>query len=262
MRIVLLIAALLTLAACDSPFVSRQYLPAGTDIDPYQNARAQAEEYYQEGLTAESQGHLDQALDDFRQARLWDHDGRQDIQTALSRVEATVNRQSPAQPTPTSAASGIAMRSFRSLAYPYSISVPLDWVAKQDETDGQAVDSFIRPATTSLNAIVLISVDPIRSGTTLDQLYVATKSSLQSGGISSVQIVDRRVVGDQPAYVMSYHASLDSTQASVLHAIVITPGNAWHIILFATPSTTSELVKTFDVMLDSMKFQASAFPAL
>jgi hypothetical protein len=262
MKIVLLLAALITLAACDSPLARRQYLPAGTGIDPYENARAQAEEYYQEGLTAESQGHLDQALNDFRQARIWDHDGRQDIKTALSRVEATADRQPSAEPTPTSAAPGIALRSFHSVVYPYSISVPLDWAAKQDASGGQAVDTFIRPATTTLNAVVLITVDPIKSGATLDQLYVATKSSLEGEGVSGVQIVDRRVVGDQPAYVMSYLSSLDSSQGTVLHAIVVTPGNAWHIILIATPSTTSTLVKTFDAMLDSMTFQASAFPAL
>ena len=262
MRILLLLIALIAFAACDSPFGGRQYLPAGTGIDPYQNARAQAEEYYQEGLTAESQGHLDQALNDFRQARIWDHDGRNDIQTALNRVEANANRQSPAEPTPTSTAPGIAMRPFHSLAFPYSISVPVDWTAKQDVTNGQAVDTFIRPASATTNAVLLITVDPIKSGATLDQLYVATKSSLESEGVSDVQIVDRRVVGDQPAYVMSYRASVDSSQASVLHAILVTPAHAWHIILIATPSTTSELVKTLDAMLDSMTFQASAFPAL
>jgi hypothetical protein len=258
----LLLTALIMFTACASPLGGRQYLPAGTGIDPYQNARAQAEEYYQEGLTAESQGHMEQALNDLRQARIWDHDGRQDIQTALSRVEANTNRQSPIEPTPTSAVPGIALRSFQSLVFPYSISVPVDWTTKKEVTNDQPIDTFIRPASASLNAVVLITVDPIKTGATLDQLYVASKRSLESEGVSGVQIVDRRVVGEQPAYVLSYRTTIDSRQASVLQAILVTPVHAWHIILIATPSTTAELVKTFDVMLDSVTFQASAFPAL
>jgi hypothetical protein len=262
MRILLLLAALLVLAACDTPLGGRRYLPADTAIDPYQSARAQAEQYYRAGLTAESQGNMNQALDDFRQARVWDHDGRQDIRAALSRAEESVNRQALVVPTPASADPGIAVRRFQSLAFPYAMSVPVDWMTKQSSSNDQPVDTFTRPATTTLNAFVLIMVDPIRSGATLDDLYVASKRSLESEGVSGVQIVDRRLVGGQPAYVMGYRAIVDSTQGSILHAIVVTPAHAWHIILIATPSTTSELVKTFDVMLDSLIFEASAFPVL
>lgn len=262
MRLLLLLVTLAMFTACDAPFGGQQYLPAGSGVDPYQNARAQAEKFYQEGLAAESEGHLVQALNDFRQARLWDHDGRQDIQTALSRAEAKTNGPSAAKPTPTSAIPGIALRPFHSHAFPYSISVPEDWATKQDVTSDHPVDTFTRPASSTSNVVMLITVDDVKSGTTLDQLYVASKQSLEAEGVSGVQIVDRRLVGDQPAYVLSYRASIDSNQASVFHAIFVTPSHAWHIILLASPATTPELVKIFDAMLDSVTFEASAFPAL
>ncbi|HVX29030.1 MAG TPA: hypothetical protein VHA53_01015, partial [Nitrolancea sp.] len=182
MRIALLLSALLVLAACDSPFGTSRYLPADTAVDPYENARAQAEQYYQAGLTAESQGNMYQALNDFRQARVWDHDGRQDIRAALDRAEDSVNRQPLVIPTPASADPGIAVRRFQSLAYPYAISVPVDWMTAQTTNNDQAVDTFTRPATVSLNAVVLVTVDPIGSGATLDDVYVASKRALESGG--------------------------------------------------------------------------------
>jgi hypothetical protein len=259
-RIVLLIAALITLAGCDSPLGGRHYLPANAGVDPYQTLRAQTEQYYEAGIAAENKGNLAQALEDYRQARQWDHDGRQDIQIALNRVEATTGRQQRAQPTPTSSAPGIALRPFRSLVFPYAISVPADWTTKQEVTNDQPIDTFLSPPSKSINAVMLITVDSVGSGTTLDELYVGTKRSLEADGVDGVQIVDRRQIGDQPTYVMSYRTSVGSSQASVLHAIFVTPSHAWHIILIATPSTTAALVKTFDVVLDSVTFQASAFP--
>src|SRR5579884_3829860 len=88
----LLLALLMTLSACVAPG-SRRYLPANAGIDPFGSARARAEQFYENGLSYENQGNWRKALDDYRQARLWDPDNRQDIQDALRRAQAQTATQ-------------------------------------------------------------------------------------------------------------------------------------------------------------------------
>ena len=106
----------------------------------------------------------------------------------------------------------------------------------------------------------MITVEPTPFSVTLDELYVATGKSLAAEGVNSVEIVSRRAVAGQPAYIMSYLDSTASGMISIRHAIFVTPGKAWHVILLAAPSITSELDRAFNTMLDSFEFKATAFP--
>ncbi len=285
--IVLLLAMLTLFAACDLPIGKEHYTPAASGTDPFASVRAKADEYYQAGLAAERNGDWKAALQNFRQASLWDHDGRQDIADALSRAEAQADWQAyrqtsssggasqpppgtasgdipsptPAKPTPVPTAPATSqLRQFDSQSFPYSIGIPKDWVEEPGGTSELPADTFLGGSAAKSGSLVMITVEPASFSITLDEFYVATEHALNAQGINSVQIHDRRQVAEQPAYVLSYLDSTGSGTVSVRHAIFVTPGKAWHIILLASPSVTAELDTTFNAMLDSFQFKASAFP--
>ncbi len=285
--IALLLALLTTLVACDLPVGREHYTRAGSGIDPFANVRAKADEYYQAGLTAERNGDWRTALEDFRQASLWDHDGRQEIADALNRAETQADWQAyrqtsgssgatmstppveshansdPTLPsstgTPGTAASA-PLKRFSSQSFPYSIAFPRDWVEEPGGTNELPADTFLGSAGPNTGTLVLVTVEPADFNITLDELDVATERGLSAQGINSVQIYATRQVAGQPAYVLSYLDSTGSGTVSVRHAIFVTPGMAWHVILLASPAVTAELDKTLNAMLDSFEFTASAFP--
>lgn len=281
----LVLLALLPLLTGCGPFGGTHYLPAGTSVDPYQGVRERAQEFYQSGLEQEHQGHWSEALKDYQQARLWDPDNRQDIDDALSRAQSRVDgtvtlspttpSTSPSEPaatpdeppaqagvasTPSSHLSQTGMRSFTSQSFPYRISYPQGWMAKQGGNGRQPIDSFVGQPTPHVAVVVSITEDSINSGATVDAVASAVASQLKSTGINDIQLAERRQVSGLAAYVVAYHVTDGAATSSVRHAMFVTPGHAWHVILLAVPGTTPDLLHTFDAMLDSMQVQAPALP--
>lgn len=282
----ILIAAL---TGCDLQFGQPQYISAQSSVDPFATVRKKAEQYYQAGLTEEQKGNWANALKDFRQASTWDHDGRQDIADALSRAQAQVDWQTAQKPTnepatqpPTSSSSAAAnttigasrtplasvvnntgtglMKHFDSANFPYSVAVPQNWIVHQGGSAQHPADEFVAPSTATSNALVLITVEPAKFQMTLDGFYIAASKSLGAQGIHNVQIFNRRQVAGQPAYILTYLDTTGLGSVSVRHAIFVTPGKAWQVILLAAPAVTSALNQTFSAMLDSFDIRASAFP--
>ena len=281
------LALLPVLAGCTAPGAGAHYLPANTAVDPYSAVRARAISFFQAGANEERQGNWRKALDDYRQARLWDPDNRQDIQDALDRAQARVDAMAPLPPTPssqgnvsqpapvptappaaqraqaptpTATASRAGVRAFQSHNFPYTISYPADWLAKQGGTSQQPIDTFVGQPAPNVAAVVMITEEPIDSAATLDEISAATARDLASRGINDVQVAERRQVDGQLAYVLTYHLMDEIGKPYARHAILVTPGHAWQVILLATPGTTPDLVKTFDAMLDSLQLLPSAFP--
>lgn len=275
------------LAACTVPGTGTRYLPAGTSTDPYHAVRARAEALYEAGVNQERQGNWRKALNDYQQARLWDPDNRRDIQSALVRAQTRVDAQAgvaptasavpptPAPrgagkptpsarqastPTPTAATVAAGMREFQSLNFPYVMAYPGGWLAKQGGTGQQPIDTFVGQPAPDISAVVMVTVDVIDSGTTLDEVSAATTRDLRSQGINDVQVAEQRQVAGLPAYVLAYGVKTDAGRAAARNAVFVTPGSAWHVVLLATPGTTPGLVKTFDAMLDSFRLLPAAFP--
>lgn len=291
-----LLALFPLLAGCASGFGGARYLPADAGVDPFSTVRTRAQQYYQAGQTSEEKGDWRKALDDYQQARLWDPDSRQDIADAIGRAQSQLDlRAKPpatppptprpvlphpsaptpeptaapnaphAQPTPTPRppATGAAlagMRAFHSKNFPYSISYPSNWLAKEGDAQGSSSDTFLGEPAKGTGALVIVSMEQVDPRVTLETLYAATAQVLQAGGAQNVQVAERRQVGGQPAYVLSYRASSDSGQVTARHAIFLTPGFAWHVVLLATPTTTPALLDTFTAMLDSLQLAPGAFP--
>lgn len=263
MRIHLLIALVLTTALAGCATSEPNYLPADTGIDPFGPTRERAESYFESGLAHERQGEWHAALKDYRQARLWDPDNRQDIQDALTRAQTRADSQaapSPTAPVTEDDGSTAGMDVFTSTSFPYSIAYPSDWEATQGETDEYPIDTIAGQPSPTVAALVMITVEPVASDTTLETLVTATSQQLETTGVNDVRIADRRAVGGQPAVILSYHIATSSGNASARHVIFLTPDNAWHIILLAMPATTPDLLEIFDTMLDSLELQSSAFP--
>lgn len=277
-----LFALLTALSGCTVAIGGTHYVPANSTADPFSSVRAKAEKYYQAGLVDAQKGDWSKALDEFRQASMWDHDGRQDIADALSRAQAQVDWQSYRQAGPIATfaapsatvtpqdtapqATQVAdspsatMKHFESQIFPYSVYIPRDWATKQEGSDQEPADTFVGTSGANSRALVMVSVEPAGFSTSLDQLYLATKDALEAQGVKNIEIYSRRQVDGQPAYVLSYIDSAESVTLSVRHAIFVTPGRAWHVVLFASPSITAALDQTFIAMLDSFKFNATAFP--
>lgn len=281
-ELVVLVALLPVLAGCTLAGATH-YLPADTTADPLRAVRARAEAFYEAGTKHEQQGNWKQALNDYQQAKLWDPESRRDIQDAVSRMQARVAAMGPpapnAAPTPSEAPSAQAssdpptpsttaavsssqagMREFHSPSLPYTIAYPQDWLAKQAGTRQQPIDTFVGQPARDVAAVVMITSESVDGGTTLEEVSAATVSQLKAAGINDVQTAERRTVGGLPAYVLSYYVKDDSGTAAARHAILVTPGRAWHVVLLATPGTTPELLKTFDAMLDSLHLLSPAFP--
>jgi hypothetical protein len=252
-----------TLTGCITS--DQRYLPADTGIDPFDATRERAESYFESGLVHERQGEWNAALKDFRQAFLWDPDRRQDIQDALTRAQSKTESQtarSPRVPLAGGDGSTTDMKLFTSNSLPYSIAFPSDWKATREDKDQQPIDTFQGYSGSTVAAVVMITVEPVRSDATLDMLYTATRQELEATGINDVRIAEHRQVGGQPSNILSYHIATSPGNASVRHAVFLTPGRAWHVILLATPATTPDLLKTFATMLDSLELLSSAFPVV
>ncbi|HET7036621.1 MAG TPA: hypothetical protein VFI42_13135 [Thermomicrobiaceae bacterium] len=294
--LLVLLALFPLLAGCATGLSGPHYLPADAGVDPYSTVRARAQQYYQTGQSSEEQGQWRKALDAYQQARLWDPDNRQDIADAIGRAQSELDAQTKppatppptprpvptrpsaptpeptqppaeahAQPTPTPrpAATGAAvagLRAFHSKNFPYSISYPSTWLAKEGDAQGSTSDTFLGEPSKGTGALVIVSMEQVDPRVTLDTLYAATAQVLEAGGTQNVQVAERRQVGGQPAYVLSYRASSDSGQVTARHAIFLTPGFAWHVVLLATPTTTPALLQTYEAMLDSLQLAPGAFP--
>lgn len=280
---VVLLALLPVLAGC-GPFGGPHYTPAGASVDPYRAVRAQAQQFYQAGVAQEQQGHWRDALNDYQQARLWDPDNRQDIQDALNRMQTRVDGPAPSPtappspkldpspaptappstqhaevPTPATGFSQAQMHSYKSQRLPYSISYPEGWLEKSGGTSQQPIDTFVGQTASNAAAVVSITEEST-GGATLDELAAAVKQQLQAAGINDVQLAERRQVGGLPAYLLAYHVTDGAMTSTVRHAIFVTPGHAWHVILLAVPGATPDLLKNFDAMLNSLQLLSPAFP--
>lgn len=270
-RVVALLALLPLLTGCTLSGGTR-YLPANAADDPYRTVRARAQEFYQAGVERERQGDWRQALDDYQQARLWDPDNRQDIKDAVGRMQARVGATAPrlkppaqadgARPQVTPTAPSAGMRTFESTSFPYGISYPEDWLAKPDGTSEQPIDTFLGQPAPNVAAMVMITVEPIESSATLDELSAVITRELHASGVHDVRLAERRLVSGLPAYLLTYHVTAGAETGSRRHVLFLTPGRAWHVVLLAAPGTTPDLLKTFDAMLDSIELQSPAFPHL
>lgn len=162
-------------------------------------------------------------------------------------------------PTPTAAAAAgppAGYRSFRSKSYPYTIDYPAGWTAKADATgkDQERVDIFFAPPD-RVEAFVMVTAERLRGDITLDQFAELMARQLEEEEEVVIQDREARAIGGQPAYVLTYRLQSGGRLLAVRHAVFVSAGWGWSVLLAATPGTTPELLKTYGAMLDGFQLE-------
>jgi hypothetical protein len=261
----LALASLLLLGACGAPARDR-FLPADTPIDPYAAVRAQADEYYRQGLEQYRQGQYSRALENFQRAKLHDPGPRPEVEEMIRLTQEAI-ASGRAAPVPTGAPRStpgavtapvptpvsLPLQSFVSRAYNYAILYPVGWRAEGASlrVGSTLLDAYTEERDGGATAIVFGF--PPAAGASQDALVRESLALRQKAGTPYRRLGVRPVDDTQAVLVTYTEQRADGAWLAVRQAVFQRSGLCWVVAVAAPLPDAPRYAGVLDQMLDGFK---------
>lgn len=261
-RALLALTAVL-LSACAASRSDR-FLPADSSVDPYAAVRAQADEYYRQGLDYYRQGEYRKALDSFQRAKLYDPSPRPEVDEMIRRTQEALASGRPAAAAATSLPTRNATpagapspppatsRIFASRAYGYVITYPEGWRAEgATARAGSTLLDLFAEEQGAASAFVFGFPPP--DGASQDALIRQSLALRQKMG-TPYKRLGVRTVDEASAVVVAYSEQrADGVWLAVRQAVFQRGGTCWVVAVAAPATEAARYGGILDQMLDGFR---------
>jgi hypothetical protein len=256
-RRALLAVPVALLAACASAR-SERFLPVDSSVDPYAAVRAQADEYYRQGLDHYRQGEYRKALDSFQRAKLYDPSPRPEVDEMIRRTQEALASGRPTAPARSDAPAATPSpapatgRIFASRAYGYVITYPEGWRAEgaTARVGSTLLDLF---AEEQGAASAFVFGFPPPDGASQDALIRQSLALRQKMGTPYKRLGVRPVDEAQAVVVAYSEQRADGVWLAVRQAVFQRGGTCWVVAVAAPATDAARYAGILDQMLDGFR---------
>jgi hypothetical protein len=252
----LALVVVLAFGGCSAAAQNR-YSPADTSADPYAAVRAQADEYYRQGLEHYRRGEFRRALESFESAKLYDPNPRPEVDDMIRRSREAIASGGMAAvvPAPTADATPVSRdgQLFVSRAYNYALTYPPGWRAEGATTrvGSTLLDLYAEEGDGAARALVFGFPTPVDASQ--DALVRESLALRQKMGTPYKRLGVRAVDAAQAVVVTYSEQREDGAWLAVRQAVFQQGGTCWVVAVTAPTTEGQRYWPVLDQMLDGFR---------